>query len=88
MSAPGLKGLVDAYEVRGSKGALGAKAAYLLRDTLKVIGTPDLGLAPATVGIFYANEADPLAGGTGHTIRVCRERGVPVVLQTVWRKWV
>ncbi|MEO5367861.1 MAG: hypothetical protein H7831_16175 [Magnetococcus sp. WYHC-3] len=87
-ASPDLKGLVDAYQTHGAKGPLGSKAAYLLRDTLKVIGAPDLGLAPATVGIFYANEADPLAGGTGHSIRVCRDRGVPVVLQSVWRAWL
>jgi len=87
-ASPDLKGLVDAYQTHGAKGPLGAKAAYLLRDTLKVIGAPELGLAPATVGIFYANAADPLTGGTGHTIRVCRDRGVPVLLQAVWRGWV
>ncbi len=87
-ASPNLKGLVDAYQTHGAAGPLGAKAAYLLRDTLKVIGAPELGLAPATVGIFYANAADPLTGGTGHTIRVCRDRGVPVLLQAVWQNWL
>jgi len=87
-ASPDLKGLVDAYQTHGAKGPLGAKAAYLLRDTLKVIGAPELGLAPSTVGIFYANAADSFTGGTGHTIRVCRDRGVPVLLQAVWRNWL
>lgn len=86
-ASPSLRGLVDAYQTYGAKGTAGAKAAYLLRDTLKVIGSSDLGLAPATIGIFYANETDSLTGGTGHTIRVCLDRGVPVVLQFVWRAW-
>ncbi len=87
-ASPDLKGLVDAYQTHGAKGPAGSKAAYLLRDTLKVIGSPDLGLVPATAGIFYANKADPLTGGTGHTIRVCLDRKVPVVLQSVWRAWL
>ena len=59
----------------------------LLRDTLKVIGAPEAGLLPATAGVFYVNESDPLAGGTGHTIRVCMDRQVQVVFQAVWRPW-
>ncbi len=86
-SSPDLKGLVEAYRVRGAKGPVGAKAAYLLRDTLKVIGAPEAGLLPATAGIFYVNEANPLAGGTGHTIRVCMERQVPVVVHAIWQTW-
>lgn len=65
---------------------LGAKARYLLRDTLKVIGDPEKGLAPANVGIFYT-KPDPMAGGTGHTIRVCQQEGVPVVLFAQWKAW-
>ena len=42
---------------------------------------------PATVGIFYVNRADPMKGGTGHTIRVCRKLGVPVAFQDEWRHW-
>lgn len=64
-----------------------AKARYLLRDTIKVIGADQTSLAPATVGIFYANPDDPMKGGTGHTIRVCQKHGVAVVLQDEWMKW-
>jgi hypothetical protein len=87
-ASPELKGLVRAYRSRGRRGPLGGKALYVLRDTLKVVGALRAGLAPATAGIFYVNEADPMAGGTGHTIRVCRERKVPVVVQGVWRGWL
>ena len=32
-------------------------------------------------GLFFGDPADPEAGGTGHSIRVCRNAGVPVVFQ-------
>ena len=66
---------------------LRAKSRYLLRDTLKVIGAAESGLPPATVGVFYANPMNPMQGGTGHTIRVCQQQGVPVVLQNEWFTW-
>ncbi len=66
---------------------LRAKANYLIRDTTKVTGLPEAGYAPADFGIFYANLADPMKGGTGHTIRVCQERGVPVAYQDSWLGW-
>lgn len=78
--------LADFY-LRGPearKTANGSKAAYLLRDTLKVLGSPALGLAPAAVGIFRVNPANPGGGGTGHTIRVCAEAGVPYFDQFQW----
>lgn len=87
-ASPDRSGLVAAYRATGRAGALGAKAAYLLRDTLKVTGSPDVGLAPAAAGLFYVNEEDPLAGGTGHTIRVCIDRGVPVIVQATWLRWL
>ena len=66
---------------------LGAKARYLLRDTLKVLGDPDHNLPRADVGIFYT-KPDPMDGGTGHTIRVCMQESVPVYLFTQWRRWL
>ena len=57
-----------------------AKARYLLRDTLKVMGDGKNGLAPATASIFYT-QADPMSGGTGHTILVCLQNQVPVPLE-------
>lgn len=62
---------------------LKAKARYLLRDTLKVLGDPDNGLAPAAAAIFYTKD-DPMSGGTGHTIRVCHQHSVPVFLHRDW----
>jgi hypothetical protein len=83
-ASPKYEGLITR---RRSNEALGAKALYLLRDTLKVVGSEDCGLAPATVGIFYVNPANPLKGGTGHTMRVCHLRGVPVNTQAEWMSW-
>jgi len=66
---------------------LKAKTNYLLRDTLKVVGLNGT-LPKAAVGIFFADATDPMKGGTGHTIRVCRKNGVPVVLQNEWRRFL
>jgi hypothetical protein len=66
---------------------LRAKARYILRDTVKVIGSDEADVAPATVGVFYVNVKDPMKGGTGHTIRVCQKHGVPVVYQAQWMAW-
>jgi hypothetical protein len=62
-----------------------AQAQYLLRDTLKVVGNKAMG--PASVGLFYVNADDPMKGGTGHTIRVCRACSVPVTFQDEWLNW-
>lgn len=80
-ASPSTRGLVEIFRARGRTGPLGSKVAYLLRDTAKVIGAPEAGLAPATAAIFYVNTDDPLAGGTGHTIRVCFDRNVPAIFQ-------
>ncbi len=66
---------------------LQASARYILRDTLKVTGLDAWGMSPASIGLFYVNEADPMKGGTGHTIRVCHSLEVPVVFQQVWLGW-
>jgi len=67
---------------------LAIKTRCLLRDTLKVAGSLAQGLRPATAGIFYVNEDDPLSGGAGHTIRVSRRAGIPVFFQCHWRAWL
>jgi len=87
-ATPANQRLVDHYQQTSRPTAGRAKAAYLLRDTLKVLGSPEAGLAPATVGVFYVNEHDPLGGGTGHTIRVCLQHAVSVLTQNHWRAWL
>jgi len=83
-ASPKIGGLINK---RGAKGPLAAKAAYLIRDTMKVVGHSDEFPKPLCA-LFYVDPDDPMAGGTGHTIRVCRQEGVPVVFQSDWQTWV
>lgn len=73
------------YKRTGSP-RLDAKAAYLIRDTMKVIGYSEE-FGPPVCGLFYVDLNDPDAGGTGHTIRVCRQCGIPVAFQDSWMHW-
>jgi hypothetical protein len=72
--------------MRGKKGPLGAKGDYLVRDTMKVVGVPGH-FAKPICALFFVNLADPMEGGTGHTIRVCQQEGVPVTYQDEWGAW-
>ena len=71
----------------GKKGTLAAKADYLLRDTMKVIGFSEA-FPKATAALFYVDLDSPMDGGTGHTIRVCQNAGILVVYQNEWRQWI
>jgi hypothetical protein len=71
---------------RKQNGPLAAKAAYLIRDTMKVTGHSEEFPKPVCA-LFYVNMDDPLAGGTGHTIRVCQQEGVPYAFQDCWSQW-
>ena len=62
-----------------------ATAQLILRDTLKVTGTETM--QKPVAGIFFVHAAAPDRGGTGHTIRVCRDQGVPVLTQSDWQYW-
>ena len=73
------------YKRTGSP-RLAAKAAYLIRDTMKVVGHSE-DFLPPICGLFYVDPQDPEAGGTGHTIRVCRQHGIPVAFQDSWMHW-
>ena len=79
------KQLVD-YFVSGNTTGRPAKAAYIIRDTVKVIGASDV--PPATFGIFYDDLSDPEAGGTGHTMKTCRLNNVPLIDQRTWFEWL
>ncbi len=83
---PKMARLVDKYmdQVRNR---LSMKAAYILRDTVKVNGTRS-GISPASVALFYDDLSNPLQGGTGHTITVCKNLLVPYCDQRVWMKWL
>lgn len=82
-ASPANKGLMKWYE-RG--GRLGSQAACLIRDTMKVAGMNG-SHAVHTAALFYVDSKDTEAGGTGHTIRVCRNAGVPVIIQDQWSMW-
>lgn len=86
-ASPANRRLFEAACGRLDRRRLAGMGIYLLRDTLKVAGGAALGLAPATAGLFYIDPMDPMAGGTGHTIRVCRVLGVPVAFQEEFLAW-
>jgi len=86
-ASPKYVGLIKRYWNIGRWEQHAIKLAYLLRDTLKVVGSSSLKLSPATCGIFYVNESRPFSGGTGHTIRVCQKEHVPVMDQKTWLGW-
>lgn len=54
---------------------------------MKAMGYSEEASAP-TVACFMVDLADTEAGGTGHTIRVCRQASVPMVFQNVWTAWI
>lgn len=79
--------LVNEYG-KGSKSRVAAKAAYLIRDTMKVTGSVTAGLKKSDFAIFYDDLKDPGKGGTGHTMKVCDQAGVPKINQKVWMGWL
>lgn len=80
-----MKGLIDKF-VEGNRNRYTIKAAYILRDTIKAIGTSDV--KPATFGIFYDDLTDPESGGTGHTMKICKQNQIPIIDQHTWFQWL
>jgi hypothetical protein len=72
--------------VNGQKNKIILKAGYIIRDTVKVIGTKKI--RPANFGIFYDDLSNPMKGGTGHTMNICKMNNVPIINQTIWFKWL
>nr|WP_010925668.1 hypothetical protein [Microscilla sp. PRE1]AAK62876.1 MS154 [Microscilla sp. PRE1] len=77
--------LIDKYLDRG-KNRVTVKAAFILRDTVKVIGTSEV--SSTTFGIFYDDLDKPMTGGTGHTMNTCIRNGIKIIDQSVWMKWL
>lgn len=77
--------LIDNY-VKGAKNKLSIKGSYLIRDTVKVLGTEEI--PPTDVALFYDDLKNPISGGTGHTIRVCMENNIPYYNQEIWMEWI
>lgn len=77
--------LIDKF-VSGDNNPYTIKAAYIIRDTIKAIGTEEI--KPATFGIFYDDLDKPMTGGTGHTMNVCKQNNIPIIDQRIWFKWL
>lgn len=77
--------LIDKF-VSGDTNRYTIKAAYIIRDTIKVIGTDEI--KPATFGIFYDDLDNPMSGGTGHTMNVCKQNNIPLIDQRTWFNWL
>jgi len=84
-SNPKMKRLIDQY-VSGERDRYSMKAAYILRDTIKVMGTENI--KPASFGIFYDDLNNPFKGGTGHTMKICKQNNIPMIDQRVWFEWL
>jgi hypothetical protein len=80
------KSLIDKY-VAGAKDRFAIKAAYIIRDTVKVTGT-NSGIPPVNFAFFYDDELNPKTGGTGHTMQVCEINKVPYLTQSAWGQWI
>jgi hypothetical protein len=80
------KSLIDKY-VGGSRDRFSIKAAYIIRDTIKVIGTKS-GVSPIDFAFFYDDFENPKTGGTGHTMTVCEMNNIPYLTQEEWGKWI
>ncbi len=76
-----LKRYVDGHRDRFTQ-----KVAFIIRDTIKVVGVE--GFPQASFGIFYDDLSDPKSGGTGHTMLVCDHCQVPYIDQTIWFHWL
>lgn len=77
--------LIDKY-ASGEKNRFTIKAAYIIRDTIKAIGTSQI--KPATFGIFYDDLNNPKTGGTGHTMNICEQNMIPIIDQNTWFNWL
>lgn len=80
-----LENLIDQY-LSGNVNRYSIKAAYIIRDTIKALGTDEI--KPATFGIFYDDLINPRTGGTGHTMNVCEQNNISIADQTIWFKWL
>ena len=62
------------------------KAAYIIRDTVKVTGAA--GISPASFALFYDDPGNPGMGGTGHTMNICRIKNTDFADQRIWSSWL
>lgn len=81
---PKYKSLIENMNKNAS---LTAKAKYLIRDTMKVYKYTELFDSPVAA-LFYVDLSNIESGGTGHTIRVCKNMNIPVIFQDSWENWI
>lgn len=72
--------------INGTRNRYTIKAAYIIRDTVKVTGAA--GVNPASFAIFYDDLENPETGGTGHTMNICRIKDIGLADQRVWSSWL
>jgi hypothetical protein len=72
--------------IEGTRNRYTIKAAYIIRDTVKVTGAS--GVNPASFAIFYDDLENPETGGTGHTMNICRIKNIGLADQRVWSSWL
>jgi hypothetical protein len=77
--------LIDRY-LSGESNSYAIKAAYIIRDTIQVIGTSEI--QAANFGIVYDDLNAPMTGGTGHTMKICKQNNIAFIDQTVWFNWL
>lgn len=77
--------LIEQY-ASGVRNRNSIKAAYIIRDTIKAIGTTEI--KPATFGLFYDDLSKPREGGTGHTMAICEQNNIPIIDQQTWFEWL
>jgi hypothetical protein len=81
------RNLITDYE-KGHKSKYANYGAYLLRNTLMVVGAKGLNVPKASFAIFYDDLKKPGDGGTGFTMKVCTSAGVPFIDQRMWLDWL
>lgn len=77
--------LIDNY-LTGLKDRYSIKASYIIRDTIKVIGTSEI--KSIAFAIFYDDLKNPMVGGTGHTMNICIKNNIPLINQNIWFNWL
>jgi hypothetical protein len=80
-----MENLINKY-ASGDVNRNSIKAAYIIRDTIKAIGTDEI--KPATFGIFYDDLDNQRSGGTGHTMIICEKNAIPIIDQRTWFHWL
>jgi len=83
-ATPSYKSLFNLYLKNRKQTRITIKAMYLLRDALKVVGCERMGFLPASCGYFFTDDSNPTGGGTGHTMRMCELKDIPVYTQSHW----